>query len=375
MQNSSTALAIAGGARFRFIDFLRALASQLIVWHHLAFYGPLSDIAYPLAPLAIDVLYDYARMAVQVFLVIGGFLTAQQLAHGTPVRLAALRSAVARRYRRIGLPYLATLVVAIFANALADRWMDHPSISGPPSVIQFIAHAVFAQDIFNFEALSAGIWYLAIDFQLFILSFLLVAGANFVAAKFVVFGRLSPFRVLQGLTWPLALLSLYWINRDPEFDCWALYFFGSYFFGMVLCWTINGALPRQAFWIYALAVALAIVVDWRPRLVVASATACLLMIAARKQFLRTWPRSPVIAYFGKISYSLFLIHFPICLLTNAWFSRWPLSPLQSFGGMVVAYLTSLLGAVAFYNFIEVPCLKFASRAPTRSPPDALVRSL
>ena len=67
MQNSSTALAIAGGARFRFIDFLRALASQLIVWHHLAFYGPLSDIAYPLAPLAIDVLYDYARMAVQVF--------------------------------------------------------------------------------------------------------------------------------------------------------------------------------------------------------------------------------------------------------------------------------------------------------------------
>ena len=37
-------------SRFVFLDLLRAIAAQLIVLHHLAFYGPLSDTAYDLAP-------------------------------------------------------------------------------------------------------------------------------------------------------------------------------------------------------------------------------------------------------------------------------------------------------------------------------------
>ena len=36
--------------RLPFIDALKALASQLIVLHHLAFYGPMSDYARSLAP-------------------------------------------------------------------------------------------------------------------------------------------------------------------------------------------------------------------------------------------------------------------------------------------------------------------------------------
>lgn len=35
--------------RLKFIDMLRAVSSQLLVWHHLAFYGPLAEQAYPLA--------------------------------------------------------------------------------------------------------------------------------------------------------------------------------------------------------------------------------------------------------------------------------------------------------------------------------------
>ncbi len=64
-------------SRLVFIDALKALASQLIVLHHLAFYGPMSDYAQTIAPDLISWLYDYARIAVQVFLVIGGFLTTQ----------------------------------------------------------------------------------------------------------------------------------------------------------------------------------------------------------------------------------------------------------------------------------------------------------
>jgi len=51
-------------SRLPLIDALKAIASQLIVIHHLAFYGPMSDYALPLAPKLIPWLYDYARIAV-----------------------------------------------------------------------------------------------------------------------------------------------------------------------------------------------------------------------------------------------------------------------------------------------------------------------
>ncbi|MGZ8261721.1 MAG: acyltransferase family protein, partial [Methylotenera sp.] len=62
--------------RFPAIDAFKAIASQLIVLHHLAAYGPLSDAVQQAAPGLISWLYDYARMAVQVFFVIGGYLAA-----------------------------------------------------------------------------------------------------------------------------------------------------------------------------------------------------------------------------------------------------------------------------------------------------------
>ena len=70
--------------RYPFLDFLRAMASQLIVWHHLAFYGPLAESVYPLAPHVFDWLMRYARMAVQVFFVLGGFFTARSLTRSKP---------------------------------------------------------------------------------------------------------------------------------------------------------------------------------------------------------------------------------------------------------------------------------------------------
>ncbi|CAN0507603.1 unnamed protein product, partial [Phaeothamnion confervicola] len=114
--------------RLRFLDALRGVAAQLIVWHHLAFYGPLSDVARPLTPFLIDALHHHARMAVQAFLVIGGYVTAQHLDGLRQLDLRGFLREVGQRYRRTGGPYLVTLVLAVAANAIADNWMDHRSI-------------------------------------------------------------------------------------------------------------------------------------------------------------------------------------------------------------------------------------------------------
>ena len=50
------------------LDALRATAAQLIVLHHLSVYGPIAEAMHRLFPLLTGWLYDYGRMAVQVFL-------------------------------------------------------------------------------------------------------------------------------------------------------------------------------------------------------------------------------------------------------------------------------------------------------------------
>lgn len=341
--------------RLKFIDMLRAVSSQLLVWHHLAFYGPLAEQAYPLAPLLLDWLADPARFVVQVFLVIGGFGTAHHLAglHTPGCRRFCLE--VAQRYRRIGIPYLVMLPVAIGANALAGRWMNHHSISASPTVPQVVAHIFFLQDLLHYEPLTAGIWYLGIDFQLFLLTLAVtMLSLRWTEAK----GVVQPDRALavtQSVLAVPAILSLFWFNRDPAYDCWGCYYLGSYFLGMVVQWVISGSLSRSAFWGYLGLVAAAVAVDWRPRLLVAACTGVAILLASQGGWLRNWPRSRVIGYLGRISYSLFLIHFSACLVVSGWLSQWRLTPTQSLAGMVAAWVASLIGAILFHHLVERPC--------------------
>jgi peptidoglycan/LPS O-acetylase OafA/YrhL len=344
-------------SRLPFLDLLRALASQAIVWHHLAFYGPLSDSARDLATSLIDGLAHHARLAVQVFFVVSGYLTAVGLRDREPTGFRDFCALIAARYRRIGLPYLGAMALAICANEIARVWMDHPSISARPSVGQLLAHVFLVHDLVGYEPLSAGIWYLAIDLQLTVL----VALVFWLCARAVGRER-GPLvgRVLLGL---LSVASLFWFNRQPGLDRLAIYFMGAYGLGLITAWVHAGTLRRRYFWAYAALLALAIAIDFRSRLLVALTTGLLLMVAARFDWLGSWPRWRVIHWFARISYSLFLVHFPVSLVVNAlWFSHVPGTPGLSLLGMCLSYVLSMLMAVLFHYQVERRLLRFG-RAP------------
>ncbi|MEI9938366.1 MAG: acyltransferase [Pseudomonadota bacterium] len=334
-------------SRLPFLDLLRALASQAIVWHHLAFYGPLSDSAREVASSLIDALSHHARLAVQVFFVVSGYLTAVGLKKREPKTLRELAALVASRYRRIGLPYLGAMLLAICANEVARHWMDHPSISARPSAGQLLAHVFLVHDLVGYEPLSAGIWYLAIDLQLAVM----VGLVFWLSAR-----ALGPERGSWGGRLVLALLgalSLFWFNRLPHLDRVAIYFVGAYALGLIAAWAQAGTIRRRFFWGYALLVVIAIAIDFRSRLLVALSTALILTIAAHFGWLARWPRSRVIEWFARISYSLFLVHFPVSLVANAlWSSYVPNSPWLSLLGMFAAYTLSMAVAVLFHYEVE-----------------------
>jgi len=340
-------------ARFPFLDLMRAIASQLIVLHHLAFYGPLSERAYEAAPLLFDWLIDYARMAVQVFLVIGGFLSARSISKISYIDAPKVRSAIFARYRRIGVPYLATLAVAILVNEAARRFMTHDAISARPTLGQLVAHTAFLHDILGYEALTAGIWYLAIDFQLYIVMLLLFWCCSKWQRRWPSRLNFTPWQLSLLVIAPIAVLSLLWFNRQASLDCWAIYFIGAYFLGLLLNEMLsNPALLRWAgaYWCLAVAVAL---YDSRPRLLVAAMVALIVALAERFSLLRRWPDIGIVNYLGRISYSLFLIHFPVLLLINAMGARVLTSstPVAIFG-LLLAYVASLAAGFAFYHSVE-----------------------
>jgi peptidoglycan/LPS O-acetylase OafA/YrhL len=364
---SSTTFALAG-TRLPFIDFVRGVAALLIVGHHLAFYGPLSDLAYPLAPRVLDWFSEHARMAVQAFLLIGGFGTARRLARLSALDVRSFAGELWGRYRRIGLPYVAALVLAVGCNELARFWMEHPSISEPPTLLQFVAHAAFLNQILGYESLTAGAWYPAIDFQLVVLSLALLWLCQKLTQRGGVSSAERAERLFVQLGGGLALGSLYWLARLSDLDVWAVYFFGSYYLGMLIEWSLRERVPRSFVWGYLALLGLAGVHESRPRLLVAGGMALLLLWSARGGIITRWPQNRLMLGLGRISYSLFLVHFPVCLVVNALGSRYlSKSPEAALCGMLGGAVLSVGVAIAFHRFVEQRCLP--SRA--KDTPDRL----
>jgi peptidoglycan/LPS O-acetylase OafA/YrhL len=331
----------------------KAIACVAIVWHHLAFYGPMSDIAQPLAPEFIGWLYDHARMAVQVFLVLGGYLATASLAPLGVARFDHAGAAVAKRFVRLVVPYAVALLLTVLVSAAVRPWMAHPSVPEEPTLAQLLANALLLQDIVDEDALSAGAWYVAIDFQLFALSVLVWAGVRALPG---VWPKRHGAAIAQALVVAGVAGSLWVFNRVADLDMWAVYFFGAYGLGMLAYWAVHShrALGWLG-WVGAIVLlgGVALAIDYRGRIAVALVTALCLVAALRSDRLRSWAGFAPLVRLGQMSYSVFLVHFSVCLLVNAVVSRfWPASPWPNALGMLLAFGLSLAAGRLLYLRVE-----------------------
>ncbi len=334
------------------IDCVKGLACAAIVWHHLAFYGPMSDVVKPLFPGLFDWLFEYARMAVQIFLVLGGYLAAASLAPAGLARHSQPLAQIARRFVRLVVPLAVALVVAVLVTALVRPWFDHPSLSAAPSLFQLLAHTLLLQGILGEESLSAGVWYVSIDFQLFALTALLFALARWLGLSRVG-GAQQLARFGQALVVLLAAASLWGFNRDADFDNWALYFFGAYGLGMMAWWAVHGSRPWAWTALMAVLLGLALWLEWRTRIALAGASALALVAVMRSPRWLAWRGVASLQKLGQMSYSVFLLHFPVCLLVNAVVSYfWPASVAINLVGLCAAFALSVAAGALLYARVE-----------------------
>ncbi len=363
-------------ARQWHLDAFKILGAQLIVLHHLSAYGPLAEAADRQVPLLASWLYDYARMAVQIFLVLGGFLAVQHLGP-TASAQAPLRVALRRRYQRLVLPSFAALLLAVACAALTRHWLNDDFVPASPGWGQALAHLLLLQDVVDAEALSAGVWYVAIDFQLFLLLAILMRLGYRAHPR----QRLTVVLVL-GLT----LASLLVFNRQPELEPWALYFFGSYGLGAAAWWAGRSRHPIPALLLLMAIGTAALWLEFRERIALALGVALLLgsVVWWRRRDVAPLPRLPEAArswlnHGGQMSYALFLVHFPVLMLANALYAQLDTAGPASLAGVVVAYwLASMTLAWAFERWVESPLARWGlpprSKGSTRASASVPVQS-
>lgn len=341
--------------RLPHIDVLKALAAQVIVLHHLVSYGPIARAAHDALPLLAGAVHQYGRMAVQVFLVVGGYLSAR----GLSPRGGALRAGVPellwRRYLRLTLPFLAALALTLAACGLvASSWPE--LVPADIGAGQLLAHALLLHDVLGFEALTVGAWYVAIDLQLFAC----LVGLLWLARS----GWRHPSRLLVAplLVAGLALASAFVFNRDTTLDAYAPYFFAAYGLGALVHWLGLWRHRRLGFVLLAVAFGAALALDWRDRLALALATALWLAWAearhaqGRPLLPARW--GPALAAWSTPSYALFLLHFPVLLLTNALLANLTdASPETGLMLLVVTWALANWLALPFHRWVEAPAAR------------------
>lgn len=328
------------------IDAAKVLASNLIVLHHFTVYGPLADALHLVLPSVTDWFFEYARMAVQVFLVIGGYFAASSLAaHGYLQRGKPLRQIVGR-FVRLVLPLGAALLLTIVSSALTRGWLQEEFVPMAPSVGQLLAHATLTYDVLGIEPLSVGIWYVAIDFQLFaLMTIILWIGA----------------RQAQWLVAAFGVASLFHFNRHADADVWAMYFFGSYAMGAFAWWAGHSRHAGKLLFALAGVGCVALVFDFRGRIALALAVAIWLGVSRSRQAgqVSAPMRHPLLANWirrtARSSYALFLTHFSVLQLANAlWAHLGRASEARLALTMLSGWATCIVLAMVFERYVERP---------------------
>jgi len=340
--------------RSEVIDLFKAFACVLIVWHHLALYGPMSDVVYQSAPDLISMLFDYGLLAVEVFLVVGGYLNAKSWTRALTQAEFKIFSRIGMRYQRLVIPLLAALSFTVAVTALVRPYFDHSSLSDAPTPLKVMAHIFLLQDVMYVEAFSAGVWYVAIDFQLFVMALLCAALAH---RWQTLTQRGSVIRKAIGMWMVLTLGSLFVWNLNPLGEVWGTYFFCAY--GLGLCvgsWRSTGFKINHrilALFIFLLG-GLAWVYEPRIRLAVAVAVAILLALYEATDC-RPLPRMKAawIQALSNASYAIFLIHFGVSLVVSAVvFTHWSESVPANALGMLTSFSLSLLLGACLHAHIE-----------------------
>ena len=370
MNVADSPTAISPVSRFKFLDALRGLAAMSVASFHLYRYEPTPENSQWFIPFLIEQWLFNGWIGVQFLLVISGFVIAYSFRDGQ-VTGGSVANFLVRRLVRLSPPYLVTLLLILLLHVMAVSlgWFPSP-LDEPPSWGRVASHLIYAQDLFGFPNLSAGLWTVCIEVQFYVLF-----GVGLLAAlkvwPVVTNGQAaaSP-RVLASLFAPLAVMSLFDWCSQPDLEPYVIYFFGLFYLGMVTWWALDGRIPLGWYWTTVGVFVARLLWQWKPEVMIGLTASLAIFTAGRTGHLHDWLNYRWLQYLGKISYSLYLVHYAVAhVVTHV---GWALlggspSPPLAAAFLAVAMASSIVAAHFLYVWVEAPSAQWAARLKTATP--------
>jgi len=161
---------------------------------------------------------------------------------------------------------------------------------------------------------------------------------------------------------PLAVASLFFFNLDHRYENWIVYFYSMFFLGALVWWTLERRTPQWVLWAYVLVILARLQHVWGVEIAIALWAGITIYVVGRLGHLTDWLTWPPLQYLGRISYSLYLVHYPVSHVV-VWTGHRLTgdAPLWAVGWTVLAVGLSIAAAHALHVWVEAPTARLAAR--------------
>jgi peptidoglycan/LPS O-acetylase OafA/YrhL len=373
-------------ARYFELDSLRGLAALIVLLGHLVQSWEIETAPTPaISRVFLDLVDPLGPEAVILFFVLSGFVLSLPAVDGKPQSYFTF---VTRRVFRIYVPYLAALAISVvtsyclYDHLTHSRWVRY-WWSGPVTWGLIWQHVMFLgeYDVFRFDP---PIWSLVYEMRIslffpllcaivlrlrmrwtFALAFFLTAVPSVIEKEHGVVGVILLFRTLHYAT--MFILGIYLAREKTRIAGWFARLSRStkIFLGVAFALLFAVAEPQSTalssrmihhnFYLF-------------PQWITALGAGGLIVICMNSGTCKRVLLWPPIRFLGKISYSLYLIHFIVLLCClDLLMGRIPLAAI-----LCLIFVMSIIVSWCSHRWIELPSMNLGRRLSNafRDPTDA-----
>lgn len=352
--------------RLEFLDGLRGVAALGVIFFH--FNGTLKDHGVFVVPAFIDFLCELGHYGVQIFFVLSGFVIAYSLRHEKISSRFCLRFFL-KRSIRLDPPYwliIAFMLLLSFMGSVIFNKGGEP-LATP---FQVLMNLLYLPDFLQIPRILPVAWTLCIEIQFYMSFVFLLLTYQFFMNQFYPnqvfsFGQSLSFHCLFGSLMALSLLQNTSWAPFPLIPGLFIPYWYSFFIGCLACWAMLKLVSPSLLWLYIAMIGCYSLLQGSGDALAVIIVALGIYLVAVEEGMHRLLTSWFFQYSGKISYSLYLIHWPIGMKCMDISLRFFGHKIDNIGAAALLMMASLvltfLAAHCFYYLIEYPSLKLSQK--------------
>lgn len=319
------------------LDLLRAVASLVVCWYHFAYFLPDGWL---------KASSQYCWLGVEAFFVVSGFVIPWSLHRGGYL-LQHYGRFILKRIARLDPPYVLSIALVLALGYLST--LSH-LYRGKPFLIdwaQVALHLGYLNVFFPDKPWLNTVYpTLAVEFEYYLLMGLLYPWLAHKSAP------------MRRSTLALFVLSCFVLASDKHLPHYAPLFA----LGIIAYQMKAGLMGRREGAVSTVLVSLVALAGSNPLYVPVGLASLAIILLVSKT-------NPVTAFFGSISYSVYLLHVPLGARVINLGSHWAHAFWAKVGVILAAFAVTIAAAWLFYRLIEKPSQNLSRRIKYRRPPE------